>query len=163
MSIHASARLSNVKRSLFAWLDAQVVALELPGAPALVLDGGERAPDGGPWIRAVVQPLGARRTGRADADHLASFREVLLVVDLFWPRDRDIYQVDEAAELLADALDLLSLPLNDYADPAAPVAIAGARLRNLDGVPIPLRVELEAEWDRRQIRAPIGWTARKAA
>lgn len=160
MTIHSTARYTNVMARLASYLTAQV----LTGSPTWVVEGNR--PTGCErWVRLSFELLPEQWSGYYDATQVAVDARMLIVCDLFWPDGSegtpfDAYEIDRAADDLLHLLRFLSLSFYDYSsDPASPTAVAGAQIRVID--PPELRTLTAADGRaRRQVVAEARWYAR---
>jgi len=163
MAQHATKSIRNAKGRLFV----HAAALSLTGAPVMVYQGQgahrERVPADGAWIRWSVESLPSIRSGRWDSDEVASREAVLLIADLFYPVAlADAYAIDQDADELVDALELLSLSFLDYRTTPASPATSSSRLRVLEPPAVQALPTADA-YDRRRVTATVTWISRFTA
>ena len=161
---HATARLSNVKATLFVHLKT----LAVTGSPQWLFEGMQRARSdkSRAWLRVHVTDVTETLAGHFSATFRASRADILVAVDVFYPDGgeagtHDIYQLDRMAEDVADIFRRTSLSINSYTDPDSPVAISGAALRF--GLPDTRSLPTADGYARRQVVTAGHWFLRDAA
>ena len=126
MSVHASAQLAWIRRTLEVWFGA----LTVYGSPAFVYENtGRGARLTSNWIRMSLRPVGQTHMGRSPVDttKVATSQSLMVVMDLWWPNGdysatHGLESLERAASDLIEAAELpAACPLYDYTDPNTPV------------------------------------------
>jgi hypothetical protein len=165
MATHATAKMRNVRASLYTWLSG----LTVTGSPSLVvqdqLRDGQDSPD--LFMRMTIESLPGAFEGRFSSSLVAVKQQILMVVDVFsrTPADQassNLYTIDAAADDLAYQMTLMSIAVTDYATDDTGATTTAARLRNLEAPTVRVLPPTDG-YVRRQIQAPITWHSRLAA
>jgi hypothetical protein len=165
MATHATEKMRNVRATLYTWLSG----LTITGTPTLVVEDQERAGGSSPdsFIRATIEDLPGRYTGRFSSSLVAVERRLLLVLDVFQRSADDqassnLYDIESTADDLVSELTLVNVDLADYATDNTGATLTDAVLRVLD---VPARRVLPTTdgYARRQVQATFTWHSRKAA
>lgn len=152
MSLHPSADLRNITRTLLRSLDAQGIAPIVPG-------DDERAKPGSPFLRVTLADDGAPTYAGRISTYRLTREQRLLSVEVYAKTGTDD-GIDSLASQVAAWGTYLSLPLLDcVTDPTGATPVSGVAVRAVEPPTVRQLAPLEG-WARRLVLVPIYWFKR---
>lgn len=152
MSLHPSADLRNISRTLLRSLDAEEIA---PIVPA----DDERAKPGSPFLRVTLADDGAPVYAGRLSTYRLTREQRLLTVEVYAKTGTND-GVDDLASRVAGWGAYLSLPLLDcVTDPTGGTTVPGVAVRAVEPPTVRQLAPLEG-WARRLVLIPVYWFKR---
>lgn len=162
MAIDATARTANVRSRI----EDYIAGLTITGSPTYLPEGVPRSTARpSPWLRVSIDIGQGEDSGEHAAGVKAYRTPVTVTIEVMFPdgddgRAYNMRDVDKAADDVADAFRLHSLPFLDYSvDPGAPTSVTGAPIRFFRAL-APARLPPADGYVRRLVVAEGEWFMR---